>query len=48
MMIRVKLVIISTSAGRKLKLVKSSRVWIESDHCVPPPAAGVLVIAGMA
>ena len=46
MMMRVKLVIISSSAGRKLRPVSSSSVWIDSDHCVPPPAAGVLVMAG--
>jgi hypothetical protein len=40
MMMRVKLVIISSSAGRKVMLVSSSRVWIDSDHWVPPPAAG--------
>ncbi len=48
MMMRVKLVIISSMAGRKLRPVSSSSVWIDSDHCVPPPAAGVLVIAGRA
>jgi hypothetical protein len=32
MMMRVKLVIISTRAGMKLRLVSSSRVWIDSDH----------------
>jgi hypothetical protein len=46
MMMRVKLVIISMIAGRNDKLVSSSRVWIDSDQLVPPPAAGVLVSAG--
>jgi hypothetical protein len=40
MMMRVKLVIISSSAGRKLRLVSSSRVWMDSCRWVPPPAAG--------
>jgi hypothetical protein len=46
MMMRVKLVIISSIAGRKVMLVSSSRVWIDSDHWVPPPAAALLVTAG--
>jgi hypothetical protein len=48
MMIRVKLVIISTRAGRKLREVSSSRVWMDRLYWVPPPPAGVLVSAGMA
>ena len=36
MMMRVKLVIISTTAGRKLREVSSSKVWIDVDH----PLAG--------
>ena len=48
MMMRVKLVIINNSAGRKVSPVRSSRVWIDSDHWVPPPGAGVLVTAGSA
>ena len=46
MMMRVKLVIIRMMAGRKVRPVSSSRVCIDSDHCMPPPAAGVLVSAG--
>src|SRR5262245_12674508 len=48
MMMRVKPVIIRTMAGMNVRLVSSSRVWIDSDHCVPPPGAGVLVTAGSA
>ena len=48
MMMRVKLVIISMIAGKNDKLVRNSRVWIDSDQLVPPPAAGVLVSAGSA
>ena len=48
MMMRVKQVVISTRAGRKLREVSSSRVWIDRLYWVPPPPAGALVMAGMA
>ena len=48
MMMRVKLVVISTIAGMKDSEVISSRVCIDRLYWVPPPAAGVLVRAGRA
>ena len=43
---RVKPVIISTTAGMKVSAVISNSVWMVSEYVVPPPAAGVLVTAG--
>ncbi|MNE50575.1 hypothetical protein D3C80_1451570 [compost metagenome] len=46
MMIRVKLVIISSIAGRKLSEVSSTSVCTGSDQLWPPPASGWLISPG--
>ena len=47
MMMRVKQVIISSTAGRNARLLSSSRVCSLIDHCWPPPAVGSLVMPGI-
>src|SRR5450830_68487 len=47
MTMRVKPVIISSTAGRKVSDVIRMSVWIVRPYWVPPPGAGPLVKAGM-